>query len=140
MTTAVPAETIGAYLGADYIIDADPKFVLHIGERSEALAALYIERTVDCCAFITAGNPQGRPLSAAENAARQREFARELEQRGLPYLTGAGCDPEEKWEPEPSYLVLGVSLDEANVMGKQWDQNGIVWCGPDCVPQLVLLR
>ena len=63
-----------------------------------------------------------------------------LEQRGLPYLTGAGCDPKQAWPAEPSYLILGTPLAEARAIGHELRQNAIVWCGADCVPQLILLR
>lgn len=140
MQTAIPADTIAAYLAADFIVDADPSFVMHIGERCDALAALYAAHQVDCCAFITACNPQGEPAGDDINQQRQQAFARTLEQRALAYLTGAGCDPKEQWPCEPSYLVMGTALAEAKAMGQDLKQNAIVWCGADMVPQLVLLR
>lgn len=136
MDTAIPADTIAAYLAADFIVDADPPFVMHIGQRCEALAALGIGR----CAFITAYNPLGEPADAATNAERQQDFAHMLAQRGLSWISGAGCDPEQAWPPEPSLLVRDLSLDDAKAIGGQLRQNAIVWCGADHVPQLILLR
>lgn len=140
MQTAIPAETIAAYLAADFIVDADPSFVMHIGDRCDALAALYTTHKVDCCTFITACNPQGEPTDDDINRHRQQAFARELERRALAYLTGAGCDPKEQWPCEPSFLVMGTPLAEAKALGQYLKQNAIVWCGADLVPQLVLLR
>jgi hypothetical protein len=35
---------------------------------------------------------------------------------------------------------LGLSLEAAKALGKKYDQNAVVWCGPDAIPELVLLR
>lgn len=136
METVIPADTLAAYLSADFIVDADPSFVMHIDQRCDALAS----RGIDRCAFITACNPLGEPADEATNARRQQEFAHVLAQRGFSWLTGAGCDPKEEWPPEPSFLVLDLSLDDAKAIGHQLRQNAIVWSGADHVPKLILLR
>jgi len=136
MDTAIPAETIAAYLAADFIVDADPSFVMHVGHRCDALARLGIAR----CAFITACNPLGEAADDATNARRQQEFAQQLAQRGLSWMTGAGCYPKQEWPAEPSLLVLDLSADDAKAIGHQLRQNAILWCGADHVPQLILLR
>jgi len=41
---------------------------------------------------------------------------------------------------EPSLLVFGLPLETAGPLGKKLDQNAIVWCGGDAVPELILLR
>jgi hypothetical protein len=133
MDTAIPADTIASYLAADYIVDADPPFVMHIGQRCNALGS-------DCCAFITACNPLGEPADEATNIRRQEAFADLLRQRGQQWQTGAGCDPKQAWPCEPSFLVLDLSLEDAKALGRQLRQNAIVWCGADKVPQLILLR
>ncbi|UUZ49901.1 DUF3293 domain-containing protein [Massilia sp. B-10] len=63
-----------------------------------------------------------------------------LRQRGLQWQTGAYCDPKREWPSEPSFLVRGLSLEDASALGRQLRQNAIVWCGADLVPQLILLR
>jgi hypothetical protein len=35
---------------------------------------------------------------------------------------------------------LGISRQQAMDLGDRLEQNAIVWCGPDAVPELVLLR
>ncbi|HEY0061096.1 MAG TPA: DUF3293 domain-containing protein [Telluria sp.] len=133
MDTIIPPETIAAYLATDFIVDADPSFVMHIGQRCDALPDTP-------CAFITACNPLGEPADDAINTRRQDEFARMLTERGLKWLSGAGCDPKQAWPCEPSFLILGLPLPEAKAIGQALKQNAIVWCGADRVPQLILLR
>ena len=38
-----------------------------------------------------------------------------------------------------SFFVLGVSCAAAQSLGRKFEQNAILWCGPDAVPQLFLL-
>ena len=37
-------------------------------------------------------------------------------------------------------LILGMDLHTARAWGQQWQQNALLYCGADTVPQLVLLR
>ena len=132
--------TIKAYLAADYRVDGEPGFTMRIGQPCQALAVLYAREGVNCCAFISACNPQGDASTAHLNDERQAAFARMLDARGLKFIPGAGSDPRGEWQAEPSYLVLGTSLEQSRAIGRGLDQNAIVWCGPDCVPALILLR
>ncbi len=138
--TAIDPVTIAAYLGANYCVEGEPGFTMRIGQTCPALGGLYASEGVACCAFISACNPQGERLSDARNHERQAHFAGMLRARGLRHLAGAGCDPEGAWQSEPSYLVLGVTLDQARAIGQELHQNAIVWCGADCLPALILLR
>ena len=74
------------------------------------------------------------------NDARQTVLARELQERDLTYIRGVGQHPTNGWTGEQSFLVLGLSRDDARMLGARHEQNAIVWCGPDAVPELVLLR
>ncbi len=38
------------------------------------------------------------------------------------------------------YQDLGLPLEEARALGNEFEQNAIVWSGPDAVPKLILLR
>lgn len=137
--SAIPPATLAAYLKTDYCVSGESPFVLRIGVASKELSALYRQFKTDCCAYITACNPCSRPLDAATNAARQAELAQQLTQRNLQFFEGEGRHPSGDWA-EPSYLVLGMSLEDAKALGNRFEQNAVVWCGADAVPQLVLLR
>lgn len=135
----IPSATITAYLETDYQVFSNPPFALRINQASEPLAKLLQQQKTDCAAFITACNPFSRKLDDATNAARQVELEKELRPRGLNFIEGEGRHPSGGWT-EPSYLVLGLSLDEAKELGRRYEQNAVVWCGADAVPELVLLR
>ena len=135
----IPAAILSAYLETDYHVFSEPPFALRIKQPSEPLANLFRQYKTSCAAFLTACNPFSRKLDDAANAERQVELAKELTQRGRSFIEGEGRHPSGNWA-EPSYLVLGLSLDEAKKLGRQFEQNAIVWCGADTVPELVLLR
>jgi hypothetical protein len=132
--------TIKAYLETDYCVFGESPFVLRAGIANESLAKLYKRLKINCSAFVTAFNPFSKDVGEAANAVRQAELTRELEQRNLVFFEGIGKHPSGEWTAEPSYLVLGLSLEAAKALGKKYDQNAIIWCGSDAIPELVLLR
>ncbi|RFO94733.1 DUF3293 domain-containing protein [Rhodoferax lacus] len=133
-------ETIAAYRETHFHVLSEQPFVLQIGIASDALTALQKARHVECSAFITACNPFSQALDESTNAARQAALAQELKQRGLFYLVGLGQHPSNQWPGEASFLVLGLSREAAKVLGARFEQNAVVWCGVDGVPELVMLR
>jgi predicted nucleic acid-binding protein len=127
-------ELIRAYENALYVVTDGP--VLRIGEKSAALDALLERRSAETAAFVTAANPRGEPRSHAANAAAMAELAASLR---WPHLPGEGRDPEGRWTPEPSALVLGIARGEAEALGRRFDQNAIVFVEKGAAPELVLL-
>lgn len=142
--SAISPSLIQAYLAADYRVDAELPFTLKVGVFSEPLAHLLQRHQSDCAAYLTACNPLGRDVGDIENAARQAELSRELKGRSLRFIDGVGLDSQseetQKWPGEVSFLVLGLSLEASRALGRKHEQNALIWCGKDAVPQLVLLR
>jgi hypothetical protein len=135
----IPQATLTSYLETNYQVFSTPPFTLKISQPSEPLANLFLQHKANCAAFITACNPFSSKLGNAANVARQSELAKELMQRELNIIEGEGRHPSGEWV-EPSYLVLGLSLKETKELGRYYEQNAVVWCGNDAVPELVLLR
>lgn len=139
--SVIPAELIAAYRETLFRVESPAlAFNLIIEQVSDELNALHQQYNVTCSTFITACNPYSKELGDIANAERQLSLANELNNRSLQYLHGIGNHPSGDWPGEPSYLVLGISLEAAKMLGKQYEQNAIVWCGSDAVPQLILLR
>jgi len=101
---------------------------------------LYKTHRSETCAFITACNPLGELLSAEQNSDLQKQLEEEIKFRGLAYIAGEGKHPVGDWPGEPSYHVFDLSLEAAKTLGRKFNQNAIVWCDLDAVPQLILLR
>lgn len=137
MESSLPEETLEAYLKTDYYVFDDPPLLMKIGERSDDAIILMASLGTETAAFLTAWNPGSETLSDDENEDRQAELLTEIEHRRLNYLVGYGELGD--WR-EYSYLVLGISKEEATRLGEQFDQNAFVWLDPRGIPELVCLR
>ena len=139
MNTGCDSSLIKAYEETEYRVTQGHPLVLRVNVPSPELASLYKAKGASCAAFITACNPFSRMLSNEDNAKRQAELAAELKRRSLSFFAGVGQHPSGNWPGEHSFLVLGLALEAARSLGKAYEQNAVIWCGPDAVPRLVLL-
>jgi hypothetical protein len=137
--SAIDASTIQAYRETHFCVEGDTPMTLRIGEKNDTLSALHKATGVASSAFVTAWNPYSRKCDDEANAELQKKLMDELTSRGLRFVNGVGRHPASDWA-EPSLLVLGISLESAKQLGRQYGQNGIVWCAADAVPELLLLR
>ena len=138
--SVIAQSSIQAYLETNYYVRGAMPLTLNIGVANPGLVALHTSHSVESSAYVTACNPFSQTLDDSTNDARQAVLAGELQQHGLTYINGIGRHPTNGWRGEQSFLVLGLSLEDARMLGIHHEQNAIVWCGPDAVPELVLLR
>lgn len=138
-TSKIDPATIQAYRGTHFCVESDPPITLLVGQRNEALPTLHQVAGAASSAFLTAWNPYSRKCNDETNANLQKALADELRVRSLHFVPGVGRHPSSEWA-EPSFRVLGISLEAAKELGNRHGQNAIVWCGAEAVPQLVLLR
>ena len=138
--TSISDELLQAYRATDYHVESAVPFVLRVGQTGPDLLHLYAKHQCECAAFLTACNPFSAIAAERENEFRQTELANEVKKRGLHFLKGIGRDTLGQWPGEPSFLVLELSIEAAKKLGRKQAQNAIIWCGPDAVPQLILLR
>ena len=138
--TCISAATLDAYRQTLYRVWAEPAFVLSIGQYSLALARLHAEYGVASSAFITACNPQSRVLPPHENTLRQQALLEMVCENGWPSMAGVAQAASGSWPEEASLLVLGVGRQQACALAQSFEQNALVFCGAQCVPELVLLR
>jgi hypothetical protein len=101
---------------------------------------LFADSGVTCGAFVTAYNPRGTEQSKAANTKAHAELTAKLRQLGHQAIEGSGSEKGSKWPAERSYFAQGMALEPAEAIGRHFDQDAIVWVGPDEVPQLILLR
>ena len=140
-TTLIHPDKVRAYLATDYRLGhGDADIVLKVGVHSQGLAGLFEARGIDCGAFLTAYNPRGQRQSDDANDRAHAALAKSLADLGLESIEGSGSEKGSDWPAERSYFALGLDLEPAKAIGLQFDQDAIVWAGPDAVPQLVLLR
>jgi GNAT superfamily N-acetyltransferase len=108
---------------------------LRIGEPSAALQALMQSRGVAGAAYLTAWNPGSEPLPFEANRERNDRLRAELRSMGFEYLDGEGG--KDEWLEE-SYLVPGMSLQDAHDLASRHGQAAFVFCERDGVPRLVV--
>ena len=140
-TTQIHPDKVRAFLATDYRLGHTTQdIVLTIGQFSDRLAALFISSGVACGAFITAYNPRGTVQADAANDTAHAQLAAKLAELRLQVIEGSGSEEGTDWPAEKSYFALGLALEPAKAIGVYFDQDAIVWVGPDAVPQLILLR
>jgi len=132
--------TVQAYRETEYRVLGTVPAVLCVGVRCADLEVLHRAHQTTCSAFVTACNPLGHIVSDRINARQQQALVEEISRRGLVAIPGIGVHPAGEWRGEPSFLVPGLSRDAAAELGRQFEQNALIWSGADAVPELLLLR
>jgi hypothetical protein len=132
--------TLAAYRHTEYRVFGAIPAVLRVGVRCAELALLHEVHDTHCSAFITACNPRSERLDDAVNRERQAALAAQLATQGLVIIAGIGQHPANDWPGEPSYLVPGLTRTAAQQLGRQFEQNAIIWADADAIPELILLR
>ena len=121
--TRISADKIRAYRATDYRLGHTTQdIVLAPGLRSDRLAALFASKSVTC----------GDQAHA--------ELTKTLAHLGLESIEGSGSEEGTNWPAEKSLFALVLSREGAISIGRQFDQDAIVWVGESAVPELVLLR
>lgn len=142
MTHSIHPELVRAYRMTDYVVFRDAgSFVLNVGRVSDELARTMTRSEVSTAAFLTASNPasqQGDPSRWSEAQAR---LEADLSGLGLKWMNGEGRDPAGGWLSEPSMLVLGIALPDAERLARRYGQNGFLWIGSGIgLPALKLMH
>jgi predicted nucleic acid-binding protein len=126
---------VEAYRAADYVVH-EPRIAIRVGEANAELEALLAASAN--AAFLTAANPGSERRSGEENGRLLAGLRQALDAMRLRYREGEGRDPKRDWPGEPSFLVLGIRLDEALDLARRFGQNAFVWCERGAPPRLVL--
>lgn len=137
----ISPDLITSYQTAGYqaVVDTDP-ITLHIDQYSAPLNQILTRFEHQCAAFITASNPLSQQQSSHINQIRNTQLRNALTQHTHLVFEGVSTDPAELWPAEKSFLALGINLKTAMSLGKQFDQNAVVWADSDAIPRLILLR
>jgi Protein of unknown function (DUF3293) len=130
---------LNAYYNSKYIVP-DLTMTVLIGQENKQLLEILLGNGVSTFCFITAFNPYSMRLEDEENEKRNQELARKLKK--YPHYEGYGTDQEELWQPEMSFLVLGITKEDAIELGKKYEQNALVFGEIESdrvIPQLLLI-
>jgi len=135
----LPPKLLAAYEDSDYVVYDKPELVLKIGVPSPRLDALLEKEIAPCAAFVTAANPRSKPRTPQQNAAALAALDQLLAASGYPSRKGEERESNGSWV-EPSRLVIGITRENAEALGRLFGQNAIVFIEKGRAPELVVLR
>ena len=138
--TTINSHLLEQYKSADYYIEAIPPFILKIGIFSYELSKIYETSHQTKAGLISASNPRSKKLPNEINKERNKNLEEMIQEKGLNYIYGEGKCGQDDWDGEESFLILGIDQKQAMIFGKAFDQNAIVWCGKNAIPELILLN
>ena len=133
-------ELIAAYRNALYVVFGWPELVIRIGEANPDLDELLEAEGAATAAFITAANPGGVLTSAWKNEIANAALVETQTKAGYRCFEGEGRDPQRRWKPERSALVVGIPRADAETVGRAFGQNAIVFVERGHAPELVILE
>lgn len=115
-------DLLRAYQASIYEID-DPHLTIRPGETNPRLDELLAGEGLQTWAFITAWNPQSKPLGGAENDAAQARLLERVRHHHI--WIGRGRSVDATWQ-EDSLLIGGITAQEAKAIGREFDQRAIL--------------
>ncbi len=127
------------YRASLYVIHSgSARIETRIEQACPMLAALLARCGVDGAALVSACNPDSQPLPSECNLLRQRALEDELNEQNYALLPAIGRSEDGTWQ-EPSVLVLGISVAEAQACAARWGQRAWVHYDADGCGRLVLV-
>ena len=126
-----------AYKNTKYIV-FEPTLTIEIGKFKQDVDKLLLKHNSNEWAFITAYNPYSRVLTEEENKVLHNK----LKELTAKYVTfeGHGVGQDPTWEPELSLFIIGISKGDASKIGKEFEQNAIVYGEVNNPPELLILN
>ena len=98
--------------------------IIKIGQINPALDRLLDDYNATVWAYITPWNPYCTPLSEQENMDRLLKLKRKLEDYTV--LEGCAKSSDISFQPERCYLITGISREDAEALGKEFQQYAII--------------
>jgi hypothetical protein len=130
-------DLIEAYKNTKYKV-FEPDVIIEIGKSNQDLNNLLLKYNSNEWAFITAYNPYSRVLTNNENRTRHDEL--KVLTKHYKTFEGHGVGEDPTWEPELSLFIIGISKDDASLIGKKFEQNAIVYGKINFAPELLILN
>jgi len=115
-----------------------PSIVIEIGKRNEDLDALIKKEGQTEWTYLTAYNPFSKELTDKENLERQSQLLSKISD--YKFYEGEGVGEDPTWKPERSILIVGITKNEAISLGREFEQNAIVYGKINEVPELIILK
>ena len=139
--TEIDPAKIQAYLQTTYCVSLETETLsLNIGTQHNTLTDLFSTHAVNCGAFITAYNPKGTEQPSELNESAHDLLLDRVNSLGHKSLEAYTQTHASHWPTEHGLFVLGIALEQAQSLARDFDQDALVWVGSDLIPVLILLR
>jgi hypothetical protein len=112
---------------------------LRIGVAARELDHWLLQRGAARWGLVTAVNPGSVRLGEAENGRRLARLEALLRRGGRELRPAEGLDPEGRWPPEPSFLVVGLPEAETLALAAAFGQAACVAGDLGSPPRLVFV-
>jgi len=133
-------DLIASYTNTHYQVDTPTdSFTMRINQYSQPLAQLLIRNHCVSATIITAYNPHSQKQSHQKNRDANEKLLQTLIAHTDKIYPSQNIDPSGIWPTEYSYCALGLNLDLSKQIGREFNQNAIVWSDLTERPQLILL-
>lgn len=121
-----PAELLELYRVSHYDVrmPGGKRVTLRVGDQVPFALADWANDTWPL-SFISACNPRSKKRPAKENRQHMRALLDRLALQRTRVLPGVGHIPGQNWR-EPSLLVAGLTIEQADSLAFNFDQNAIV--------------
>jgi hypothetical protein len=84
-------------------------------------------QNISTLTVVTAWNPRSKIVSEKENRLKNKDLEVELQKVSRRILYGLNVSDTGDWPPEESFWALDIPTENAVLLGKQFEQNAIVW-------------
>ena len=128
---------IEAYKNTNYYIHHINKITVNIGKKNQQLINLFKDDKITSASIITACNPFSKIMTEEQNLIAQLKLKKLIEDNNLSFMDAMGQDAKLEWPGEASYFIENITKIEAIKMGKEFNQNAIVWIDENIIPELL---
>ena len=139
MSEGISDTLLAAYANTDYMVSLESdEICLKVGEVNSELSSVLRRHNTNVACHITAYNPFSVSLSDVDNIQRNHQLSAELGSFGYVVFSGRGCDRDKIWPPEPSFLVVGLTEQDAFSLAIKYGQNAFLCVEVDQPVRLVI--
>ena len=128
---------VQAYKNTNYYVYYDSEIIINIGLKNQKLFKLFEDKKLTSASIITAYNPFSEIKTEKQNSLAQFKLKECLRNNNLSFINAMGQDAKNEWPSESSYFIENITKIEAIKLGKEFNQNAIVWIDENIIPQLV---
>ncbi len=132
----ISKELLVGYQATCYSI-LNPKIDIYLDRENVVFQSFLKDQHIESWCFITAWNPFSKALTLDENISLNKELEADL--KNYTVFPAEGKDTLGNWPPEISFFVANISKEQANFLGKKYEQNAIVYGEVKKMSELIIL-